>query len=78
MITKNRKNVEIPKDRVVLIVRNKSDKENVIRMYHNSSYYSSMEIWIGGVIPHAFNNSDEEILGWYRRDRQCIHVKTKR
>ena len=69
MITKNRKNVEIPKDRVVLIVRNKSDKENVIRMYHNSSYYSSMKIWIGGVIPHAFNNSDEEILGWYRRDR---------
>lgn len=69
MITKNRKNVEIPKDRVVLIVRNKSDKENVIRMYHNSSYYSSMEIWIGGVIPHTFNNSDEEILGWYRRDR---------
>ena len=69
MITKNRKNVEIPKDSVVLIVRNKSDKENVIRVYHNSSYYSSMEIWIGGVIPHAFNNSDEEILGWYRRDR---------
>ena len=32
MITKNRKNVEIPKDSVVLIVRNKSDKENVIRI----------------------------------------------